>query len=124
MEACHRHARGGVRWLGKRALLEQKKSLDESFKSTGGRCSYCKTSLEFGVTTTKDHYVPVVLGGGDGENIVVSCRPCNIAKGNMDPRGLSLEEVCQRVAARKRRKEYEDRFKFRSLFSNQDDTRK
>jgi 5-methylcytosine-specific restriction endonuclease McrA len=34
---------------------------------------------------TKDHVVPVMLHGGDDENVVLSCKACNTIKGSMSP---------------------------------------
>lgn len=44
----------------------------------GGLCAYCRTASG----TTKDHVVPVSLGGSDAiGNIVPACGPCNSSKG-------------------------------------------
>ncbi len=45
-------------------------------------CVYCKRRLRW-EQTTLDHLVPQSVGGGDDEgNLVLSCKPCNMAKRN------------------------------------------
>lgn len=45
----------------------------------GGACVYCGAPA-----TTRDHVVPVAVGGSDSVlNIVPSCKPCNSSKGDM-----------------------------------------
>lgn len=52
-------------------------------KRDGGGCYYCGRYLLY-EDTTLDHKVPKAEGGSDRKsNLVVSCRPCNEAKGAM-----------------------------------------
>lgn len=61
------------------------------FRKVKGRCYYCKIETDFITTprldprhTEKDHLIPVSRGGSDAiENIVVSCRRCNMEKSTM-----------------------------------------
>lgn len=47
----------------------------------GGACVYCRRT---GLKLTKDHKVPLSLGGSDDiENIAPACKSCNSAKGKM-----------------------------------------
>jgi 5-methylcytosine-specific restriction endonuclease McrA len=56
------------------------------FARDGWRCVYCGTG---GVRLTLDHVVPRSRGGGSvWENVVTSCAPCNLQKGDR-----LLEEV-------------------------------
>lgn len=46
------------------------------------KCHYCKRRLTKG-ERTRDHIVPISRGGVDRAwNIVFSCQPCNLGKGN------------------------------------------
>lgn len=48
------------------------------------RCCYCGKELSFEESSI-DHVVPRSKGGSNGdENLVLSCEPCNSAKGDMD----------------------------------------
>jgi 5-methylcytosine-specific restriction endonuclease McrA len=58
----------------------------------GGRCAYCDVGLSRQKTGGKikasiDHFIPLAKGGQNGRsNRVLSCYPCNLAKGDIDPR--------------------------------------
>src|SRR5205085_1661712 len=53
------------------------------FARDGWRCAYCGTS---GGRLTLDHVVPRSRGGESiWENVVTSCAPCNLRKGNRRP---------------------------------------
>lgn len=47
------------------------------------RCYYCGVDTRLpGVTLNKDHMTPICRGGSDAlDNVVPSCRACNVAKG-------------------------------------------
>jgi len=50
---------------------------------SGGKCWYCGTNLHPFRNFSIDHFIPIVKGGGeDFDNLVPSCRSCNIAKGS------------------------------------------
>ncbi len=52
----------------------------EKLIQSGHRCFYCGTDLVKG-NTTRDHYIPLILGGSDSiDNIVPACRSCNSRK--------------------------------------------
>lgn len=58
------------------------KALKAAFKIHGGNCFYCKTPLKDGEMTL-DHVEPVKIGGDKSlQNLVLSCKPCNAAKGH------------------------------------------
>jgi len=58
----------------------------------GGRCAYCDVALSRQKTGGKvkasiDHFIPLAKGGQNSRgNRVLSCYPCNLAKGDTDPR--------------------------------------
>jgi 5-methylcytosine-specific restriction endonuclease McrA len=58
----------------------------------GGRCAYCDVGLPRIKTGGKvkasiDHFIPLAKGGPNSRsNRVLSCYPCNLAKGDTDPR--------------------------------------
>jgi 5-methylcytosine-specific restriction endonuclease McrA len=59
------------------------------FARDGWRCVYCGTS---GGRLTLDHVVPRSRGGESvWENVVTSCAPCNLRKGNRLPEEVSME---------------------------------
>ena len=56
---------------------------DRFFNNPKPRCHYCRTR---GVKLTKDHIVPLALGGQDRNwNIVLACEPCNQTKADTFP---------------------------------------
>ena len=65
--------------------VQRKISRRALFARDGWRCVYCGTASG---RLTLDHVVPRSRGGGsEWENVVTSCAPCNLRKGNR-----SLEE--------------------------------
>ena len=51
----------------------------------GGECAYCGRTTRKGERLTRDHLVPVSLGGKTEQgNIVPACKTCNCSKGNKD----------------------------------------
>ncbi len=62
----------------------------------GGRCFYCGKRLTW-KTKTADHVIPKSKGGpGRTWNLVLSCHPCNQAKGDRDPDPVHLDMVLRR----------------------------
>lgn len=57
--------------------LNKRKKL---IRQHGGRCYYCKQKIN-ARNGTLDHYIPRSKGGGNGNNLVPSCRKCNQSKG-------------------------------------------
>ena len=47
----------------------------------GSRCQYCNAELARH-TASRDHMIPESLGGGAGDNLIGSCRSCNLKKGD------------------------------------------
>ena len=67
-------------------IIQRKISRRALFARDGWKCVYCG---ETGGRLTLDHVVPRSKGGGsEWENVVTSCAPCNLRKGNR-----SLEEA-------------------------------
>lgn len=55
----------------------------DKVRASGGACCHCQRPAPYGV---KDHLIPVARGGSDGiDNVALSCRDCNAAKGAMTP---------------------------------------
>ncbi len=72
--------------------VQRKISRRALFARDGWRCVYCGTS---GGRLTLDHVVPRSRGGDSvWENVVTSCAPCNLRKGNR-----TLEEAKMRLHA-------------------------
>jgi hypothetical protein len=76
------------------------------FFDWGGRCAYCDVGLSRQKTGGKvkasiDHFIPLAKGGPNGRsNRVLACYPCNLAKGDADPRETDQwPEVERRLAA-------------------------
>jgi len=70
--------------------VQRKISRRALFARDGWRCAYCGTS---GGRLTLDHVVPRSRGGTSiWENVVTSCAPCNLRKGNR-----LLEETAMRL---------------------------
>jgi 5-methylcytosine-specific restriction endonuclease McrA len=75
----------------------------------GGRCAYCDVGLPRIKTGGKvkasiDHFIPLAKGGQNSRsNRVLSCYPCNLAKGDTDPREtkqwLHIEQRLAKIAA-------------------------
>jgi 5-methylcytosine-specific restriction endonuclease McrA len=75
--------------------IQRKISRRALFARDGWRCVYCGTS---GGRLTLDHVVPRSRGGDSvWENVVTSCGPCNLRKGNR-----SLEEAAMQLHAKPR----------------------
>jgi 5-methylcytosine-specific restriction endonuclease McrA len=61
-------------------IVQRKISRRALFARDGWRCVYCGSASG---RLTLDHVVPRSRGGGsDWENVVTSCAPCNLRKGN------------------------------------------
>ena len=61
-------------------IVQRKISRRALFARDGWRCVYCGSA---GGRLTLDHVVPRSRGGGsEWENVVTSCAPCNLRKGN------------------------------------------
>ncbi|MBV8079360.1 MAG: HNH endonuclease [Actinobacteria bacterium] len=61
-------------------LVQRKISRRALFARDGWRCVYCGTTTG---RLTLDHVIPRSRGGGSvWENVVTSCAPCNLRKGN------------------------------------------
>jgi 5-methylcytosine-specific restriction endonuclease McrA len=70
--------------------VQRKISRRALFARDGWRCMYCGTSAG---RLTLDHVVPRSRGGESSwENVVTSCAPCNLRKGNrlLEEAGLTL----------------------------------
>jgi 5-methylcytosine-specific restriction endonuclease McrA len=70
--------------------VQRKISRRALFARDGWRCQYCGTE---GGKLTLDHVVPRSRGGESSwENVVTSCSPCNLRKGNrtLDEAGMRL----------------------------------
>ncbi|HEX6490612.1 MAG TPA: HNH endonuclease [Gaiellaceae bacterium] len=69
--------------------VQRKISRRALFARDGWRCVYCGTS---GGRLTLDHVVPKSRGGESiWENVVTSCAPCNLRKGNRLPHEVAME---------------------------------
>ncbi|MBA2474758.1 MAG: HNH endonuclease [Actinobacteria bacterium] len=70
--------------------VQRKISRRALFARDGWRCAYCGTASG---RLTLDHVIPRSRGGGSvWENVVTSCAPCNLRKGNR-----LLEETAMRL---------------------------
>jgi 5-methylcytosine-specific restriction endonuclease McrA len=68
-------------------LVQRKISRRALFARDGWRCQYCGA----GTKLTLDHVVPRSRGGdSDWENVVTSCAPCNLRKGDRLPEEASM----------------------------------
>ncbi len=75
--------------------VQRKISRRALFARDGWRCVYCGTT---GGRLTLDHVIPRSRGGESiWENVVTSCAPCNLRKGDR-----SLEEAAMRLHAKPR----------------------
>jgi len=69
--------------------VQRKISRRALFARDGWRCVYCGTTAG---RLTLDHVVPKSRGGESvWENVVTSCAPCNLRKGNRLPHEVSME---------------------------------
>ena len=68
--------------------VQRKISRRALFARDGWRCAYCGTSSG---RLTLDHIIPRSRGGDSvWENVVTSCAPCNMRKGNRLPEEVSM----------------------------------
>src|SRR5213592_3717348 len=68
--------------------VKRKISRRALFARDGWRCAYCGSTGRL----TLDHVVPRSRGGDSvWENVVTSCAPCNLRKGNRLPHEVSME---------------------------------
>src|SRR5947208_9729630 len=68
--------------------VQRKISRRALFARDGWRCVYCGTS---GGRLTLDHVVPRSRGGDSvWENVVTSCAPCNLRKGDKLPEEVAM----------------------------------
>ena len=76
-------------------IVQRKISRRALFARDGWRCVYCGSASG---RLTLDHVIPRSRGGGsDWENVVTSCAPCNLRKGNR-----LLEEAAMQLARKPR----------------------
>ncbi len=78
--------------------VQRKISRRALFARDGWRCQYCGSD---GGKLTLDHVVPRSRGGDSvWENVVTSCSPCNLRKGNrtLDEAGMRLHALPRRPA--------------------------
>jgi len=69
-------------------LVQRKISRRALFARDNWRCVYCGTS---GGRLTLDHVIPRSRGGDSSwENVVTSCAPCNLRKGNRLPHEIQM----------------------------------
>ena len=69
-------------------IVQRKISRRALFARDGWRCVYCGTT---GGRLTLDHVIPRSRGGESiWENVVTSCAPCNLRKGNRLPEEVSM----------------------------------
>lgn len=64
--------------------------LRDLHKRFAGRCYHCRrvtllTLVRCPMQATRDHLIPRSKGGGEGENVVLSCYKCNQDKGDTMP---------------------------------------
>ena len=70
-------------------IVQRKISRRALFARDGWRCVYCGTA---GGRLTLDHVIPRSKGGDSTwENVVTSCAPCNLRKGNRLPHEVQME---------------------------------
>jgi 5-methylcytosine-specific restriction endonuclease McrA len=68
-------------------LVQRKISRRALFARDGWRCQYCGSTGKL----TLDHVVPRSRGGeSDWENVVTSCSPCNLRKGDRLPEEVNM----------------------------------
>jgi 5-methylcytosine-specific restriction endonuclease McrA len=69
--------------------VQRKISRRALFARDGWRCVYCGNAS---ARLTLDHVIPRSRGGGSvWENVVTSCAPCNLRKGNRMPHEVQME---------------------------------
>ena len=78
-----------VQYIRVPRTVQRKISRRALFARDGWRCAYCGTS---GGRLTLDHVVPRSRGGESiWENVVTSCAPCNLRKGDRSPEEAAME---------------------------------
>ena len=79
-------------------MVQRKISRRALFARDGWRCVYCGTA---GSRLTLDHVIPRSRGGDSSwENVVTSCAPCNLRKGDRLPHEVHMVLVGVTSAAR------------------------
>ena len=67
-----------------------KKSLEDLLLKQDNKCYYCESELDFNIKfeVHLDHYIPIAKGGPHSiENVVFSCKTCNLKKRDFVPEG-------------------------------------
>jgi 5-methylcytosine-specific restriction endonuclease McrA len=78
-----------ARWKLNRAFLKVYR--DEALVEQHMKCRYCRDPMTFASSTIEHRTPRSRLGDGRRSNISASCRPCNLAKGDMtDPEFVAL----------------------------------
>ena len=78
-------------------IVQRKISRRALFARDGWRCVYCGTASG---RLTLDHVIPRSRGGDSvWENVVTSCAPCNLRKGNRLPHEAQMELAAPAAAA-------------------------
>lgn len=68
--------------MGQKANQQHRRKLLAIVKDQKGLCTYCLTPFSEENPPTRDHVLPKSKGGEKGyDNIVASCRRCNLLKG-------------------------------------------
>ena len=67
----------------RRRMLNHRADIrSQVWKACGGACHHCGKALDPFLDFHLDHYIPLARGGQDAiENLVGSCKACNIARG-------------------------------------------
>jgi hypothetical protein len=74
-------------------IVQRRISRRALFARDGWRCVYCGT---MGGRLTLDHVIPRSRGGDSvWENVVTSCAPCNLRKGNRLPHEVQMHLLSQ-----------------------------
>jgi 5-methylcytosine-specific restriction endonuclease McrA len=77
------------RWKLNRAFLKVYR--DDALVDQDMKCRYCRDNMTFASSTIEHRTPRSRLGDGRRSNISASCRPCNLAKGDMtDPEFMAL----------------------------------
>jgi 5-methylcytosine-specific restriction endonuclease McrA len=64
----------------------------KALETIGSYCFYCGKKCSG--DSVVEHMVPISRGGGDANNIVISCQSCNVSKG-----ARTVEEYRRKIAA-------------------------
>ncbi len=82
-------------------IVQRKISRRALFARDGWRCVYCGSASN---RLTLDHVIPRSRGGGSvWENVVTSCAPCNLRKGNRMPHEVQMGFRPPAASPRRRR---------------------